>query len=137
MICDNYCPYLKFFTIAAAPTGGSSTPATNARPKRNGKPKEHEIDRIDYNGKTIRIISSSAARWERIATRLYFDGDATAAIGRDAHYKVADACRTVFNVWLGGKEGLREPKTWATIVDVLKEADLGTLSGELNSILSN
>ena len=42
----------------------------------------------------------------------------------------------VFNVWLGGKEGLREPKTWVTVVSVLKEADLGTLAGELNSVLS-
>ena len=100
-------------------------------------PKEHELDRIDYNGKTIRIFSSSAARWEKIATRLYFDGNTIGAIRRDTHYQVEDACKTVFNVWLGGKEGLREPKTWATVVRVLKEADLGVLSGELNSVLTD
>ena len=57
------------------------------------------------------------------------------AIRRDTHFQAEDACRTVFMIWLGGKEGLREPKTWATVVSVLKEADLGKLSGELNSIL--
>ena len=126
---------MEFFKIAAATTGGSSTPATNARPKRNEKPKEHEIDRIHYNGKTIQIISSSAARWERIALRLYFRGNTIAAIRRDTHFQVEDACRTVFNMWLGGKEGWREPITWATVVDVLKEVDLGVLSDELKSIL--
>ena len=99
-------------------------------------PKFYELDRIDYNGKTIRIFSSSAARWEKIATRLYFDGNTISAIRRDTQYQVEDACRMVFNVWLGGKEGLREPKTWATVVSVLREADLGTLAGELNSVLS-
>ena len=59
------------------------------------------------------------------------------AIRRDTHYQVEQACATVFNVWLGGKEGLREPKTWATVVAVLKEADLAPLASELNSILSD
>ena len=51
------------------------------------------------------------------------------------YFQVEEACRTVFSEWLGGKEGLREPKTWATVVTILKEADLGVLSDELNSIL--
>ena len=114
----------------AAPTGVSNTP-----PRRHGQPKIHELDLISHNSKTIRIISSSAARWEKIATRLYFDGNTISAIRRDAHFQVEEACRTVFTVWLGGKEGSREPKTWATVVAILKEADLGVLSDELNSIL--
>ena len=36
---------------------------SNSRPKRYGKPKEHELDRIDCNGEPIRIISSTAGRW--------------------------------------------------------------------------
>ena len=83
------------------------------------------------------MISASASKWEKIATRLYFDGNAIGGIRKDAHFQVEESCRTVFNVWLGGKEGLREPKTWATVVAVLKEADLGTLSEELNSVLSD
>ena len=103
--------------------------------KRNGKPKEHELDRIDYNGKTIQVIASSKAKWERIATRLYFDGNTIEGIRRDTHYQVEQACTSVFSVWLGGREGLREPITWATVVAVLKEADLGVLSDDLNSVL--
>ena len=59
------------------------------------------------------------------------------AVERNAPTQAEEACRRVFNIWLGGREGLREPKTWATVVDVLKEADLGVLSGELNAILSD
>ena len=72
-----------------------------------------------------------------IATRLHFDRNMIGAIRRDASSQVQHACTTVFNTWLEGKEGLREPKTWATVVAVLKEADFGTLSGELNAILSD
>ena len=105
--------------------------------KRHDKPKGYELDRIDCNNKTLRVISHSAARWEKIATRFYFDGNMIGAIRRDTHYQVEQACTTVFNVWLGGKEGLREPKTWATVVAVLKEANLTQLASELNSILSD
>ena len=109
---------------------------SDSRPKRHGKPKEHELHRIDYNGETIRIISSTAGKWKTIATRFYFDGNMIDIVERDAHFRVEESCRRVFNMWLGGREGLREPKTWATVVDVLKEANLGTLSGDLNSVLS-
>ena len=82
------------------------------------------------------MIASSAAKWEKIATRLYFDGNTIGAVRRDTHYQVEQACTSVFNIWLEGKDGLREPKTWTTVADVLKEADLGTLSDELKSVLS-
>ena len=55
----------------------------------------------------------------------------------NAHFRAEEACRSVFSIWLGGREGLREPKTWATVVNVLKEVDLGVLSDDLNSILSD
>jgi hypothetical protein len=119
------------------PTVVAGAVSSNLRPKRHGKPKEHELDRIDCNREPIRIISSTAGRWKRIATRLYFDGNMIDKVENDAYFRAEEACRRVFNMWLGGREGLREPKTWATVVDVLKEADLGVLSGELNAILSD
>jgi hypothetical protein len=51
----------------------------------------------------------------------------------DAPTRAEEACRRVFNIWLRGRVGLREPKEWDTVVDALKEADLGTLSDELNA----
>ena len=102
--------------------------------KRNGKPELFDLDRIDYNGKTIQVIASSAFKWERIAMRLRFEGEIE-SVDRD-NRKVEDACRSVFSTWLEGKEGLREPITWATVVAVLKEVGLGVLSDDLNSVLS-
>ena len=113
---------LSFFPPTAA-VGRSSSQL-----KRNEMPKEHELDRIDYNGETIRIFSSSAARWEKIATRLYFDGNTIQSIKKSSFYQTTDACKAIFNEWLNGREGLREPRTWATVVEILKEADLSTLN---------
>ena len=98
-----------------------------------GVPRYHELDRLDWHGKSIRIISSAAARWEKIATRLYFDGNEISAIRRDCHFQVEDACRSVLIRWLEGNG--RKPTTWDTLIRALVEADLGTLAGELQSIL--
>jgi hypothetical protein len=126
----------KTFYLGAIDPPTVDIGTSNSKPKRQGTPKEHELDRMDYSGKHIQIISRSAAKWEKIALRLYFDGNKIKAIQRDVHFQTEEACRTVFNLWLEGTKGLRERRTWATVVDVLKEADLITLSEELNSILS-
>ena len=127
----SWCNVLSLFPLTVVRS------TSNSRPRRHGKPKEHELDRIDRNGEPIRIISSTAGRWERIATRFYFDGNMIDIVKRNAPTQAEEACRRVFSMWLGGKEGLREPKTWATVVSVLKEVDLGVLSDDLNSILSD
>ena len=100
-------------------------------------PRIHELDRIDHRGHTVRVISGCAAKWEQVALRLYFDGNTIQSINKDSFYKTADACTTMFDVWLNGREGLREPRTWATVVKILQEADLRTLSEKLNSVLSD
>ena len=85
----------------------------------------------------MKVINKSAAHWEKIATRLYFDGGMIGAIRKNANFQSAEErCAAVFEKWLEGSEELREPLTWAIVVKVLKEAELGTLSGDLNSVLS-
>lgn len=46
------------------------------------------------------------------------------------------ACRQVFIKWLNGENGLREPRTWDTVIEVLKEASLGQLAQDLEIVLS-
>ena len=58
------------------------------------------------------------------------------SVQRDSHYLTEQACVALFSMWLEGKEGLRQPRTWGTIIKVLKESDLGELSEELDSVLS-
>ena len=86
----------------------------------------------------MKVISKSAADWEKIATRLHFDGSMIGAIRKNPDSQTAEErCAAVFDKWLKGSDDLREPVSWATVVKVLKEAEHGALSAELDSILSD
>ena len=98
-------------------------------------PRLHLLDLVECNGKTLRVIKSAASKWEKLATHLYFDSNRIRSIGWHSHCQPEEACASVFSAWLGGVEGTRQPITWATIVKVLAEIDLGNLSKELKSIL--
>ena len=82
----------------------------------------------------MRVIKQAAAKWEAVATRLYFEINDIIRIKRDVHYQSIDACRTVFSEWLHGNG--RKPTTWNTVIKVLEEADLSELAGELKIVLS-
>ena len=78
----------------------------------------------------------AASKWEDVATRLYFEGFSISSIKRDNSQSVEGACRAVFIDWLGGMEQLREPKTWRTVIKVLKEADMSELAIRLEDVLT-
>ena len=46
-----------------------------------------------------------------------------------------DACIQMFSDWLVGGLGLREPITWATLIEVLIEAGLVDLAQDLEGII--
>jgi hypothetical protein len=98
-------------------------------------PKFHELDLISGNYKTVRVFEGTASKWDSVATRLYFDGNTISQIWTDSQHNQLRACRNVFNEWLSGKEGLRTPRKWSTVIEVLKEAHLGQLADELRDIL--
>lgn len=98
-------------------------------------PKFHELDLIKGNGKTIKVLDTGASKWEHLAIRLYFDESKIEQIRTDSHGTVS-ACRTVFSEWLQGKQGLRAPRTWDTVIAVLQEADLGQLADDLKEIFA-
>ena len=82
----------------------------------------------------MRVIKQAAAKWEAVATRLYFEINDMARIEKDVHYQSIDACRAVFKEWLQGNG--RKPTTWNTVIKALEEADLSELAGELKIVLS-
>ena len=96
------------------------------------KPIFHELDRITGNQTTVKVLEGSASKWERVAIRLYFDGNMISQIWSKSGSDQYSACQNTFSGWLAGKEGLRTPRTWDT---VLKEADLGQLADDLNEVL--
>ena len=99
----------------------------------SSKPELHELDLIEGSGKKVEIIRKAAGVWERIATRLHFEGDEIKRIARDNHHKTEDACRDVFSQWRQGKG--RQPKTWQTVIKAVEEAELSELAKDLKCAL--
>ena len=58
-----------------------------------------------------------------------------AQIRTDCQHDTYQACQKTFTEWLGGKEGLRTPIAWSTVIRALKEAGLGQLADDLKDIL--
>ena len=104
-----------------------------SNPHLRRKPRLHELDLIRGNGKTVRVISRASATWERVATRLHFEGHEINIIIRD-HTKNLDACRTMLIEWLEGKG--RQPTTWEVLIKALEEADLSEVASDLTDVLS-
>ena len=90
---------------------------------------------MEVNDKTVRIFEKGAGKWDKIATRLHFEGAKIAQIRTDCQHDTYQACQKTFTEWLDGKEGLRRPTAWSTIITALKEAGLGQLADDLEKIL--
>lgn len=80
------------------------------------------------------MIRRVAAKWEDVATSLYFEGYEIQSIQRDQHYQTRNACRAMFIEWLRG-EG-RKPTTWNTLIKALEEAELSEVANDLRDELS-
>ena len=93
-----------------------------------------QIDVIEGNGKTVKVIEQVAARWESVATRLHFEGCNIQQIRRDNRDSCTDACRTVFIEWLDGKG--RKPITWKTLIEVLREANFSEIASGLEHVMN-
>lgn len=83
----------------------------------------------------MRVFEKGAGKWDKIATRLYFDGNKIAQIRTECQNNAFKACQSTFTEWLDGKEGLRRPTAWSTVITALKEAGLGQLADDLEEIL--
>ena len=97
------------------------------------QPKLHYLDLIEANEKTVKVIEQAAAKWEKVATRLYFEGHDIDCIRKDYPQQTVEACRSVFIKWLQGRG--RKPTSWDTVIMALKEADLSELAGDLKFVL--
>ena len=94
------------------------------------KPHLHELDL--FAGK-VSVIDMTACVWEKVATRLYFEGHDISRIRKNEH-QAEDACRTMFAEWLEGKG--RTPTTWETVLQALDEAKQGELTKELKELFN-
>ena len=112
------------------------TPSIIGRLRLDACPKLHELDLIEDRGKEVRVIRDGASKWETIATRLHFDGGMITQIFNDSQNNMKRACQITFTIWLGGTSGQREPRTWDTVIKALREADLGQLAKDLETVFT-
>ena len=80
------------------------------------------------------MISRAAAVWEKVATRLHFEGHDILTIRKNEH-QAEDACRTMFIEWLEGKG--RTPTTWETVIKALEEAKLAEVAKDLKDTFTS
>ena len=99
------------------------------------KPALHQLDMLKGSKRTIRIIDRIAHIWDRVATRLYFEGHEIKRIKRDCP-QTLEASREMIMEWLEGNESLRKPVTWATLIEALDEAELSEVAKDIVSILN-
>ena len=96
-------------------------------------PKLHQLDFLEGNGRTVRVIKKVATTWEEVALSLHFEASDVSRIERDNHQQSVQASRVVFSEWLEGRG--RQPTTWGTLIKALKEAGLQTVANDLERIL--
>ena len=96
-------------------------------------PKMHQIDRIEGNGKVVKVIETVSARWEKVATRLHVDYHIIERIRKDNQHQCEPCCCKMFSEWLNGKG--RQPVNWHTLIIALEEANFSELASDLQIIL--
>ena len=80
----------------------------------------------------MHVINKTACAWEKVATRLHFEGHDISRIRKNER-QAEDACRTMFSEWLEGKG--RTPTTWGTVLQALNEVRQGELANDLEEVL--
>ena len=96
----------------------------------------------DENGVTreLRIYSKIAHKWRQIATQLGFERGEIDSI--EVNHRRNSACITaVLRRWFENAKNLpngsRYPKSWQGLINLLEDAELGEVAGELKRALSS
>lgn len=88
-----------------------------------------------HSGRELRILDNIASHWEKIGMCLQIDEATLRMITVNTRGDVMDCCREMMQRWLMGSG--RQPVTWATLIEVLREAGLKTLAGDLEMALTD
>ena len=86
-----------------------------------------------HDGRVIKIVTEVAGNWEQMARRLGFKEPEVKIIHKNHPNDVESACTDMFERWLAGEH--RQPVTWQTVVDCLRELDLNVVANDLEEIL--
>ena len=103
-----------------------------AFPDLNAIPKLHQLHLLERYGKRVKVIDMVAAEWDSVALRLHFESYDISRIERDHPQQCIRASITVFTEWIKGKG--RQPSSWHTLIEALKETRLQSVASDLDSI---
>ena len=83
----------------------------------------------------MEIIATVAAHWQDFGYLLDFDetGRTIDRIAREHQLRPIDCCAAMLREWLEGRG--RQPATWATLIDLLKDADINDLAQQLERMV--
>ena len=99
------------------------------------RPKFSQLIRLnDKEGRTVKLIEGVAAKWEQLAYILQFSSAVVRTVQRDTNNCTA-ACEEVLYRWLNGSEGTRQPVSWATLIECLRDCDFIMLARDLENTL--
>ena len=87
------------------------------------------------SGKEVKIIANLAPYWKYFGVHLDFDetGRTLDLIDRDNQYNSRDCCKKMMEDWLSGQG--RQPATWTTLIEMLKEAKYNILAMDLEEVV--
>ena len=84
--------------------------------------------------KTIRIVDELAPDWKTIGRLLKFADCDLEVISKD-HQSQAECCQQMLSMWLKGRNNDDRPRTWETLLHVIKAARWGTLAEGIQDIV--
>jgi len=86
-------------------------------------------------GRTVKVIEEVAAEWKQLAYTLQFSSAVVRTVQCDTTQDCAAACEEVLYRWVSGAEGTRQPVSWATLIECLRDFDFRVLASNLEKVL--
>ena len=81
------------------------------------------------------MVERVAANWEELAYALHFTFPIVKTVRRDNHGDSVMACDEILHRWISGCEGTRQPVSWKTLIESLRDCDFSTLANDLANAL--
>ena len=87
------------------------------------------------SGKKLEIIRNIAPDWRQFGIHFDFDtaGHTLGLIASKHRDDPINCCTEMMGMWLKGRG--RQPATWATLIDLLKNAEMNSLAQELETMV--
>ena len=90
----------------------------------------------DNGHKSVRVVDELAPYWRTVGCFLRFPECDLETLSKD-NQSEEDRCRRMLSMWLDGcnDENDNRPKTWETLIRVIKRARRGTLSKQIEEVV--